>query len=128
MLKLQSAFWHIVTLTPFLNPGDVVIDLQATLPRQEVSAHEKIVEGCNANQFEKFGDRLSDDRVFKVICLHRLEHVVEQTQQVVHTERRRRIALEKLAKEPITFIGNESRKGLRLNDCRDDHLLQRKDI
>ena len=38
MLKLKRSFGHFVALAPFLNPGDVVIDLKASLPRKEVSS------------------------------------------------------------------------------------------
>lgn len=32
VFQLQDTFWHVVTLAPFLDPRDIVIDLQATLP------------------------------------------------------------------------------------------------
>jgi hypothetical protein len=87
MLQLQGAFGHIMALAPLLNSGDVVVDLQPTLPGEEVPPHEKVVESRHTYKTEQFRDRLSDDRIFQIVGLHCPEDIVQQTQQVVHAVR-----------------------------------------
>ena len=113
-----------MALAPFLYPGDVVVDLQTTLPGQEMSAHEQIVEGRDANQPQKLGDRLRDDRVLQEVRLHRLEDVVHEAEEVVHRVRRHGVGLQQLAQEPIVLDRDEARQRLRLDDGRHDHLDQ----
>ena len=82
MLKLQRALGHVVTLTPLLDTGDVVVDLQAALPREEVAAHQQVVKGRDADQAQQFRHRLGDDAILEVIRLHGAEHVVEEAEEV----------------------------------------------
>lgn len=78
VFELQGAFRHVVTLAPFFDPCNVVVDLETTLPREEVSTHEQIVEGCHADKSQQFGNGLRNDGVLEVESLHRLEDVVEE--------------------------------------------------
>jgi hypothetical protein len=64
MFQLQSSFRHIMTLAPFFNSSDIVIDLKTSFPRQEVPPHEKVVESGNTNQMQEFGHRLCDYGIF----------------------------------------------------------------
>ncbi len=63
MLELERALGHVVALAPLLDAGDVVVDLQASLPREEVPAHEQVVKGRDADQAEQLRDRLGDDGI-----------------------------------------------------------------
>lgn len=48
VLQLQRALWHIVALTPLLDTGDVIVDLQPTLPGEEITTHQEIIERGDA--------------------------------------------------------------------------------
>lgn len=113
-----------MTFAPLLNPSNVVVDLKTTLPRQEVSPHEEIIECSHSDQPQKLSHGLSDDGVFQVECLHRLVDVVEQGQQIVHAESWLVGRLQQLAEEPVVFIGDKAGQRLRLNNGRHDHLVE----
>ncbi|KAI6755329.1 hypothetical protein HG531_004435 [Fusarium graminearum] len=113
-----------MALAPLLNTGDVVVDLETTLPGEEVSSHQQVVERCHTNQLEELSDGLRDDGVLQVVGLHRAENAVKQAEQVVHAVSGGRVRLKKLAQESAAFVGNEARERLGLNDGRDNHLLQ----
>lgn len=110
MLQLKGALWHIVALAPLLNASDVVVDLQTTLPREEVSPHEKIVECRDTNKAQQLGHRLGDNRILQEVGLHGLENIVQKAQEVVHAESWSRVCLEQLAQESVALIGNKPRK------------------
>lgn len=97
MLQLKGALWHIVAFAPFFNAGDIVVDLQSTLPREEVSPHEKIVECRDTNKAQQLGHRLCDNRILQEVRLHSLENIVQKTQKVVHAEGWSRVCLQELA-------------------------------
>ena len=61
VLELQGALGHVVRLAPLLYPGDVVVDLEAALPREEVAAHEEVVEGRHADEAEEIFGHLDRD-------------------------------------------------------------------
>ena len=69
-----------MTLAPFLDPRDIVIDLEATLPREEVASHKQVVKGRDSYESEKLGQCLRNDRVLEIVGLHRLESVVQEAQ------------------------------------------------
>ena len=124
VLELQDALRHVVALAPLLNPCDVVVDLQPSLPGQEVASQEKVVEGCNTYELQQFCHCLVDDGLLNVVCPHGLVNLVEQAQEVVHAELRLVVSHQKLGDEPIAIGGDESGKRLRFDDCWDDDLLQ----
>lgn len=86
-----------MALAPLFDTGDIIIDLKTPLPGQEIAAHQEIIERSDAHQPEQLRYGLCYDGILKVVCFHCLEHVVEQTEKIVHAESWGRIALEKLA-------------------------------
>ncbi|KAH0294783.1 myosin-2, partial [Aureobasidium sp. EXF-3399] len=112
MLKLESTLGHIMALAPFLNSGNVVVDLQTTLPREEVTAHEKVIEGGDTDETKKLGNGLGDDGVLEVECLHSLEDIVEQRKQVVHAKGRCVVGLKKLAEETVALIARKTNESI----------------
>lgn len=38
VFKLKGSFRHLMALTPFFNSSDIIIDLETTFPREEVSS------------------------------------------------------------------------------------------
>ena len=108
MLKLQGSLGHVMALTPLLDTGDVIVDLQTSFPREEVAAHEQVVESGYANKTQELVDCLCDDRVFQVVSLHGAENIIQKCQQIVHAVRRLRVRLEELAKETAALVGDET--------------------
>lgn len=73
-----------MALAPLLNTGYVIVDLQAPLPREEVSPHQEIVESGDTHELEELSDRLYDDAILEIEGLHCLVGIVQKAQEVVH--------------------------------------------
>lgn len=65
-----------MALTPLFDARDVIIDLQATLPGEEVASHQEIIEGSDTNKAQQLSDGLRNDRVLQVVRLHGAEDAV----------------------------------------------------
>jgi hypothetical protein len=69
---------------PHLDAGNVTIDLQSTLPREQVATHEEVVESNHAHEAKQFGHCLDNDTVFEIVCLHGLVNIVEEGEKIFH--------------------------------------------
>lgn len=73
-----------MALAPLFNARYVVIDLETTFPRQEISPHEEIIERSHPDETKKLGDGLNDDGVLEIKCPHGLVDIVQEAEEVVH--------------------------------------------
>lgn len=82
-----------MAFTPLFDPRDVIINLETTLPREKIPPHYQAIECGHPNQSQKLRGRLQDNRILKMVSLHRPVDIIEQLEEVVHAESRRIVAL-----------------------------------
>lgn len=125
MLQLQSRFRHIVTFTPFLQAGYVVLDLHGSLPRTKIASHNEIVETRDADQLQKLRVDLLDDGVFDVVALEAIPDLVQHIEHVVHGKGRRSIALQKtVEKSAPAIVGHKAGQRLGFDYRRNNHFCE----
>jgi len=96
---------------------------RTSLPGAEVPPHQQIVERRHANQLQNLRHDLLRHALLHMIALQRLPHLVEDVEDIVHAERRSGTALDESIEQSRSSLRRlEPRKGLRLDDCWDDHL------
>ena len=86
--------------------------------------HQQIIESSNANKSEQCLSGLLDNTLLEIVCFHRLVHLIEEIDEIVHAELRPRRSLQQFIQESVAIVRDETWKRLRFNDGGDDHLMQ----